>query len=115
MAVSKVGGRGDEHLVQAISMLRVAAQRGNEEWRRQAACLEMSTDLFFPIGQTGTAWTEANRAKSICSGCSVRAHCLAFALATNQQFGVWGGYDEEERRQVRRLLRRRMAGRGVSG
>lgn len=115
MAVSQVGGRGDEHLVHAISMLRVAAQRGSEGWRSEAACLEMNTDMFFPAGQTGDAWEEANRAKSVCCGCSVRAECLAFALATNQQFGVWGGYDEEERRQVRRTIRRRLAGRRVAG
>ena len=29
-----------------------------------------------------------------------------FALVTNQEYGVWGGHDEEERRDLRRRWRR---------
>jgi WhiB family redox-sensing transcriptional regulator len=115
VAVSKFGGDDDDHLVRALSMLRVAAQRGSEGWRRDAECLEMDTELFFPVGQTGEGWEETERAKSVCCGCMVRSECLAFALATNQQFGVWGGYDEEERRELRRMMRRRSAGRRMVG
>lgn len=111
MAVSDFGGDSDDHLVRALSMLRVAAQKGNEGWRSDAECLEMDTDLFFAVGQSGEGWEETERAKSVCCGCTVRSECLAFALATNQQFGVWGGYDEEERRELRRMIRRRSPGR----
>ena len=45
-----------------------------------------------------------NRAKAICSGCSVRTECLADALDNRVEFGVWGGMTERERRA---LLRRR--------
>jgi len=39
--------------------------------------------------------------------------CLIFALEANQQFGIWGGYDEEERRELRR--RRRTKFRALAG
>jgi hypothetical protein len=32
----------------------------------------------------------------------VRQRCLAFALATGQEFGIWGGYDEAELRALHR-------------
>jgi hypothetical protein len=37
----------------------------------------------------------------ICAGCPVRQQCLAFALDTRQNHGVWGGMSEEERRPGR--------------
>jgi WhiB family redox-sensing transcriptional regulator len=41
-------------------------------------------------------------AKQICMGCDVRARCLKYALESNQQFGVWGGTSERERRRIKR-------------
>lgn len=50
------------------------------------------------------------RAKSVCAECPVRAHCLAFAVNTGQDFGVWGGLDADERRLLRRRrLERQLA------
>ena len=40
-------------------------------------------------------------AKRVCSGCSVRAECLEFALANDERFGIWGGLSERERRRLR--------------
>ncbi|MFB7868092.1 WhiB family transcriptional regulator [Streptomyces sp. NPDC056069] len=45
-----------------------------------------------------------NRAKSLCTGCSVKAECLAYALDERIEHGVWGGMTERERRG---LLKRR--------
>lgn len=41
-------------------------------------------------------------AKSVCRRCPVQSECLARALETGEQFGVWGGMSEEERRQLKR-------------
>jgi WhiB family redox-sensing transcriptional regulator len=42
--------------------------------------------------------------------CPVNEPCLEYALATNQDSGVWGGRSEEERRTLRRAwLRQRRA------
>ena len=71
-------------------------------WRDQAACAGVDTEAFFPVGSTGPAVEVADVARAICSTCPVRADCLRFAVATNQQYGIWGGCDEDERRALRR-------------
>ncbi len=75
------------------------------EWRRNAACQEGDTDLFFPIGVTGPAVAQIEAAKAVCGQCPVRAECLDFAITSNQEFGVWGGTTEDERRVLRRRWR----------
>jgi WhiB family transcriptional regulator, redox-sensing transcriptional regulator len=50
-------------------------------------------------------WAEAD-AKAVCRTCPVRVPCLDFAMATNQDAGVWGGTSEEERRALRAARRR---------
>lgn len=76
-----------------------------DTWRRAAACLDEDTDLFFPIGSTGLAADQITRAKAVCATCPVRSSCLKFALTSGQEFGVWGGCDEDERRLLRRQWR----------
>lgn len=77
-----------------------------EGWRAHAACRQEDPELFFPIGVTGAALGQIAAAKAVCAGCPVQEACLAFALTTNQDYGVWGGLDEEERREERRRWRR---------
>ncbi|MGH8909786.1 MAG: WhiB family transcriptional regulator [Egibacteraceae bacterium] len=76
-------------------------------WRERAACLDEDPELFFPIGTTGPAIEQAERAKAVCRRCPVRQECLDDALDTGQDAGVWGGMDEDERRALRRQRRRR--------
>jgi RNA polymerase sigma factor (sigma-70 family) len=40
------------------------------------------------------------RRKTGCFGCPVRIPCLAHALDTPLEFGVWGGWDEQERQAL---------------
>ncbi|MGH9060608.1 MAG: WhiB family transcriptional regulator, partial [Acidimicrobiales bacterium] len=54
------------------------------------------------------------RAKAICARCPVRAECLAFALATDQRYGIWGGTSETDRVVIARG-RRRLVALGGSG
>jgi WhiB family redox-sensing transcriptional regulator len=44
----------------------------------------------------------------------VRSECLEFAITTNQEFGVWGGTSEDERRVLRRQWRARVRAQRVS-
>ena len=74
-------------------------------WRDSAACRYVDTELFFPIGKAGAALAEGQQAKRICAGCPVRQACLTFALSTNQLYGIWGGYDEDERRPMHQRWR----------
>ena len=71
-------------------------------WRDRAGCRDSDPDLFFPVGSTGAAVEEIRAAKAVCGKCAVREQCLAFALETNQEAGIWGGTSEEERRTLRR-------------
>ncbi len=82
-----------------------------KHWRNHSACRDSDPDVFFPIGTTGMALEQIETAQRICTACNVSDECLEFALATNQDSGVWGGTSEEERRRRRKqwLARRRSA------
>jgi WhiB family redox-sensing transcriptional regulator len=67
------------------------------DWRPLAACRRADPELFFPVSRSGPSLDQATQAKAICAGCPVRRQCLAFALDTRQDHGVWGGTSEEER------------------
>ena len=72
------------------------------EWRDDAICRDTDPELFFPVGTTGNALYQIDRAKEVCNECTVAGQCLDFALDTNQDSGIWGGLTEEERRVIRR-------------
>ena len=66
-------------------------------WQDFANCRGADPDLFFPERGAST-----RTAKGICRECTVREECLNYALETNQEAGVWGGYAEDERRRLRK-------------
>ena len=74
-------------------------------WRDKAACRDTDADLFFPPGNKGLALAQIEAAKAICRSCPALEPCLQFALESNQEAGVWGGTDEDERRRLRRAWR----------
>ena len=100
----------------AHKRLRCATREGNvvaltwirthewdaDDWRLDASCRDSNPDLFFPIGTTGVALDQIDAAKEVCTACPVSGRCLEFALATNQEAGVWGATTEEERRKLRK-------------
>lgn len=82
-----------------------AAHGPDIDWQEAAICRQVDPELFFPIGTTGAAVAEIQQAKAVCARCPVRRPCLAYALATRQEFGIWGGRDENERRLLHRQWR----------
>ena len=80
----------------------IALANADYNWRHFAACRDTAPELFFPVGTTGNALVQIDNAKVVCHGCDAQAACLEFALATNQDSGIWGGTSEEERRKLRR-------------
>ena len=48
----------------------------------------------------------ALRAVAACHGCAAQDACLAYALAADERFGIWGGTLPDERRALRRRRRR---------
>ncbi|MGH3439237.1 MAG: WhiB family transcriptional regulator [Sciscionella sp.] len=66
------------------------------DWRISAACQDTDPDGLFVRG------AEQRRAKLVCIACPVRTECLAEALDSRIEFGVWGGMTERERRALLR-------------
>lgn len=62
-------------------------------WWEHAACRGHDPELFFD--------TDTRDAKAICRGCKVRDDCLDWSLG-GAEHGVWGGLDEDQRRNLRR-------------
>ena len=62
----------------------------------------MSDEEEDPLDTTGPAIEQIANAKAVCGQCDSQAACLEYAIATNQDSGIWGGTSEEERRQMRR-------------
>lgn len=79
------------------------------DWHEVARCKEMDPDLFFPVGTTGPALLQIEAAKAVCRTCTVQRECLQYAVESNQEYGIWGGTTEEERRFMRRELATRVA------
>ena len=73
------------------------------DWQTNAACHEVDPEIFFP--ERGGS---SKAARTVCNRCSVRAQCLEYALNNKEQFGIWGGTSERERRRIRkeRAMRR---------
>jgi WhiB family redox-sensing transcriptional regulator len=80
----------------------IALASADYSWRSHALCRDTDPDLFFPVGTTGAALVQIEQARAVCRECPVQSDCLDFALATNQDSGIWGGTSEDERRMIRR-------------
>jgi len=64
-------------------------------------CAQVDPELWFP--EKGGSTREA---KALCTGCPVQVQCLAYALANDERFGVWGGASERDRRRMKRSATR---------
>jgi WhiB family transcriptional regulator, redox-sensing transcriptional regulator len=71
-------------------------------WRDRAACLDENPELFFPIGSSGPALLQIEKAKVVCRRCEVAEACLSWAMESRQDAGVWGGLSDDERRALKR-------------
>jgi len=81
---------------------RPQPEHDERHWQAAAACRGNAAALFDSArderGPSGRSRVSA--AKQICSGCSVRAQCLRFALAYAEPHGIWGGLTPQEREQL---------------
>ncbi|GAA2097692.1 hypothetical protein GCM10009759_28030 [Kitasatospora saccharophila] len=91
----------------AASPTRPAPPDRGSDWRQRAACTREDPELFFPVGNSGAALRQTERAKAVCRGCPVTRQCLRWALENKQETGVWGATGEEERRAMSRRARQR--------
>lgn len=67
------------------------------DWVERAACIAADNTVFFPTRSGNSNTAEALR---ICRTCVVATECLDHALTAPEQFGVWGGTTQWERRDM---------------
>lgn len=67
------------------------------DWHARRGCAGSDPEMFFP----GVIPTLVDNAKKVCAACPVRAQCLQTALENNEEFGIFGGTTEVERRPLR--------------
>jgi WhiB family redox-sensing transcriptional regulator len=67
-------------------------------WQTLARCHEVDPEIFFPE-RGGSCKVD----RAICNTCPVRTLCLRYALTNREQFGIWGGTSERERRKLKKL------------
>lgn len=77
-------------------------ERADLDWQIKAACAGMNRDIFFPE----FSFLTDPVALTTCERCEVRVDCLNWALTTDQEFGIWGGLNEEQRRAIDRTRNR---------
>ena len=76
-------------------MLPVPTRVTDLSWLDDGRCREVGGDTWFPDkGKSPAA------AKRVCRACPVQQACLAWAVATNPECGVFGGLTARERRRL---------------
>ena len=88
-----------------VGLLADVAADTRRRWSARGLCIGEDPEIFFPPSDKLAA-----EARTICGSCPVRRQCLAYAVTADEPFGIWGGLDPEERRSLRRRLKRRAAG-----
>lgn len=74
-----------------------------ETWQERAACKGPHAAVFFPPSQPerrDDREEREERAKAICRGCPVMRSCLEYAIAIREPHGIWGGLNENERKEL---------------
>ena len=66
------------------------------DWAQQGSCANQDPDALFVKGKAQRS------AKLVCRSCPVVSECLADALDSRTDFGVWGGMTQRERRALLR-------------
>jgi RNA polymerase sigma factor (sigma-70 family) len=64
-------------------------------WQNDATCVEIGIEPFFAQSDNIT-----RQARKICLGCGALRQCLAYALQTGQDFGIWGATTPHQRQRL---------------
>jgi WhiB family transcriptional regulator, redox-sensing transcriptional regulator len=76
------------------------------DWQLLGRCRDRSgTQFFHPdddLGRISRRLREA-AAKRVCGSCPVRRECATHALTVGEEYGVWGGFSENDRYLLREL------------
>ena len=83
-----------------LTVTPIRAVSRSTEWMADGECRNHAPETFFPSDGVGV-----DRARKICATCTVKDHCLEYALAEEIEHGVWGGASERERRRIKKRRR----------
>ncbi len=76
------------------------------EWQIMGRCRDRNGAQFFhpddDLGRISRRLREA-AAKRVCDSCPVRRQCATHALTVGEEYGVWGGFSENDRSMLRDL------------
>lgn len=74
-------------------------------WSARGACRssDLTPDAWFPISPTDP---KIEQAKAVCMDCPVRITCLLESLVMPGTWGIWGGWDDMQRRDALNETRR---------
>lgn len=74
----------------------------NYDWQLRGLCRDEDPEVFFlpDNARMGEKTKRVNLAKKVCEGCPVIQECLSYALKSQQDYGVWGGMSQDERRRL---------------
>lgn len=74
----------------------MTAIMGDLDWQAKAACEGMNLNSFFP----DMDFLVEPEVLIACGRCPVKENCLNWAMEHGEEFGVWGGMTEEQRRKI---------------
>lgn len=83
-----------------------------ENWRVDAKCKGMDTELWYPPRDKDKYKNIADKAKAVCLGkdgrpeCPVKNECLLYADSMEDSYGIWGGMSHRERNALKRKAAR---------
>jgi WhiB family redox-sensing transcriptional regulator len=77
----------------------VSGRAATSNWFLSGSCRfsDLGPDAWFPIDRARTAGDEA---KALCRVCPVLERCRTESLRIPDVRGIWGGWDESDRRQA---------------
>jgi WhiB family redox-sensing transcriptional regulator len=78
-------------------------------WREFALCLNYEPDLWYSE-EAG----DGVKAVRICAECPVRSDCLGWAIARNENDGIWGGVSARGRMRMRAEMRQKASSRSTT-
>jgi len=71
-------------------------------WRLRGRCATDTSGAWYMDPRMPAART----ARSVCFSCQVRTRCLSAALLYGEEYGIWGGFDSEQRAALDARLKR---------
>ena len=84
----------------------MTAVKAISTWQQRGSCRTGPGSDFYPPMHTERKHerlARERRAKAVCAACPVRDECLDHAVAYDERYGIWGGLNQDERRNLRRI------------